>query len=123
MNPLDVRQYLSRLESYGLTYLRDGEAIDMVVVDQRKGITAPCKWLEFGQVGLHGGDERKVSARRLKDTSKRRLMTPDGWSFEDSISSEHTFVEPEGMADQMTFLRRETDWTSTATMRPAETFL
>lgn len=51
MHPNDVRQWISHLEGHGLVFVtdRDGQpprAVDFVVVDQRRGPTCECSWLD-----------------------------------------------------------------------------
>lgn len=49
MNPDDVRVYVRTLEQEaGFRHLEDGECIDIAVVSQIGGLTAPCKWLAVG---------------------------------------------------------------------------
>jgi hypothetical protein len=104
MVPDDVKAFIDRLERQGLTYVRDGQAIDLVVVDQMRGPMAPCEWLEFGKTPLPGGE---VSAARIKGSTSTQLFTPDGWQLEGSLSQTFGFV-PKGREDTaMQFLRRE----------------
>lgn len=49
MDPRDVGRYIDWLERKGLVFVRDGKTIDLAVVDQFTGPTAPCEWLEFGR--------------------------------------------------------------------------
>jgi hypothetical protein len=64
----------------GLEFLRDGEAIDIAVADQMRGLTSRCTWLEFGRVDMSGEGQR-VSAFRLKGSQLMEVVTPPGWKF------------------------------------------
>src|SRR5260370_15575905 len=57
MDPKDVEDCIERLERSGLTFLDGGKAIDIAVVDQQRGPTTACGWLEFGKLpfGEDGG--------------------------------------------------------------------
>lgn len=50
MSPQDTERYVSSIASHGLTYLDDGEAVDLVVANQQRGFAAPCGWAELGEV-------------------------------------------------------------------------
>lgn len=117
MSPPDVEAYVSRLEKGGLTFVRDGQAVDMAVVDQMRGPTMPAEWLEFARLSL-GGTENKVAACWLFEgprvvagihmpTNGMSIATPDGWTYEDSLSANFKFVENEATQENMTFLRHE----------------
>jgi hypothetical protein len=104
MVPDDVKAFVDLLERNGLQYLRDGKAVDVVVVDQMHGPAVSCDWLEYGKVSLSGSD---VSAARLKGSSSTQLFTPDGWRLEGSLSQTFGFV-PSGSEDKaMRFIRHE----------------
>lgn len=42
MSPPDIEAFVRRLEKGGLTFVRDGQAVDIVVVDQMRGPTMPA---------------------------------------------------------------------------------
>ena len=48
MTPDDVESFIKKLEENGLTFLVDDKSVDVAVVDQRRGLTIKCDWLEFG---------------------------------------------------------------------------
>lgn len=48
MVPKDVERFVGSLVACGLTFLEAGQAKDFVVVDQNKGPTTPCTWIDFG---------------------------------------------------------------------------
>ena len=106
MSPQDVEPFVKKLQSAGLEFLRDGEAIDIAVADQIRGFTSKCTWLEFGQVDISGKGQR-VAACRLVGSQLMQVITPPGWHFEDSLSSTFGFVPSEHAAKGMKYLRHE----------------
>jgi len=75
---------IHRLEAGGLQYLQDGAPRDMILVDQIRGPSAPCDWLEVGQMQI--GPGKMVMAARLVNSQVGTLFTPDGWRYEQSHS-------------------------------------
>jgi len=117
MSPPDVAAFISRLEQGGLTFVHDGRALDIAVVDQMRGPTIPAEWLEFGPLSF---DETgyKVSACWLQEGPRiatgihvpakpMTLATPHDWSYANSLSAQFTFVENEQMQNDLEFLRHE----------------
>lgn len=51
MNPFDVGNFIEDMTKTGLRFLVDGEAQDMVVVDQHQGPCNRCDWIKFGMQG------------------------------------------------------------------------
>ena len=101
MSPGEVENFINELTARGLTLLQGGEAQQIAVVDQQRGPTTPCEWLEFGRLPI-GGSESKVSAcwlfegpriasgMHIRDTSMQ-LATPVGWEFDGSLSDKFFF--------------------------------
>lgn len=117
MSPPDIEAFVRRLERGGLTFLRDGQAVDIAVVDQMRGPTMSTDWLEFAHISL-GGTKNKVAACWLFEEPRRgagihmptkdmTIATPDGWAYEDSLSANFKFVENEEMQENLKFLRHE----------------
>jgi hypothetical protein len=106
MSPQDVESFVKKLQSNGLVFLRDGEAIDIAVADQMHGLTSNCSWLEFGHVNM-GGTGPRVAACRLVGSQVMEVVTPPGWEFEGSLSSTFGFVPSEHAEKGMKFLRHE----------------
>jgi hypothetical protein len=104
MVPADVQKFVALLGKRGLVYLKDGAALDMVVVDQQRGPMVPCDWLEFGRVTIGGGG--LVAAGRLKGDDCNVLITPNGWTFDNSLSKSFGFVPNEAVA-RLDLLRKE----------------
>lgn len=73
MTPDDVHQWLNFLgRTPGLTLATDDRWIDVAVVDQFRGPTAPCEWLEFAR-------EAELSRVWLHGLPEGALSTPAGW--------------------------------------------
>jgi len=106
MTPLDAESFVKNLQNEGLEFIRGGEAIDIAVADQLRGLTSRCTWLEFVQVDLNGEGQR-VSACRLVGSQLIQVITPAGWKFEGSLSSTRNFVPSEDIAKVMKYLRHE----------------
>ena len=92
MTPVDAKGFVERLASHGIEYLRDGKAIDLVVADQQRGLAAPCEWAEFGRLDWEGDSEKRVAACRLVGSRYGQVLTPDGWSYDGSLSARFGFV-------------------------------
>src|ERR1700730_3882579 len=69
MTPDDVEAFTKELKSSHLVHLGDGEAVDVVVVDQLAGPTSKCSWIEFGHLNLGGNPKTRVAACRLEGSS------------------------------------------------------
>jgi hypothetical protein len=104
MAPPDVDAYVQQLERQGLRHLRGGKAIDLVVVDQTRGPTTSCDWVEFGKIPMKGGN---VAACRLSGSSLDTLVTPDGWEYGGSLSQTFGFVPSGHEHKSLRFLRHE----------------
>lgn len=106
MTPDDARAYVEVLEREGLRYMEEGRAVDLVVVDQRTGLCAPCDWASFGYA-TYGDDS--ISVCGAQPTAVERVTVPDGWSFEQSLSARHRFVEIEKLSEELKLVRRDGD--------------
>ena len=117
MAPDAVGKFIESLQSDGLQFnqMIDSksdirEIDDIVVVDQIRGPTLECNWIEFGQLSL---GEDKVSACWLFEEERKgygthfpskqmTLATPRNWS-----PSDLTFVEDSKINKKLKFLRKE----------------
>ena len=61
MSPPDLEALVRRLEKGGLNFVLDGQAVDIAVVNPKRGPTIPAEWLEFARLSL-GGTGNKVAA-------------------------------------------------------------
>lgn len=106
MDPEDVGSFTKKLEKNGLTFLFEDKSVDIAVVDQLKGPTVKCDWLECGHVDLTS-DGHRVTACRLVRSEKTEIVTPLGWTYEKSLSSSYGFI-PTGHKDKtLKYLRNE----------------
>jgi len=107
MTPDDVKDFVEKLESLGLIFQENAEAKDIAVADQIRGITTKCPWLEFGHVNLDGDPKKRIAACRLAGSDQNQIFTPDGWKFEESLSSSYCFSPTESELEGLRFLRHE----------------
>lgn len=100
--PFDVGQFVQLLVKRGFRFVEEGQAEEIVVVDQQDGPTAPCRWLK---VGDHP-DGFQYAA--LVDDLGDRVAKPRGWTLEHSLTIEGRKVSLERLAE-MTWLRTQGD--------------
>jgi hypothetical protein len=106
MTPQDVGVFINQLQQSGLEFLNSGNAIDLVVIDQLRGPTTPCGWIEFGHINMNANGN-KVAACRLAGSQSMQVVTPNGWKYEDSLSASHGFVSNEDERKNLQFLRNQ----------------
>lgn len=104
MDPADMFRFGEMLESYGLRRAVGTGASDFAFVDQLRGLTVPCDWLESGTVDIAGIE---VRACRRVGSESLRLVAPDGWQPEGSLSKTHGFVTTEKLDGRLTPLRTD----------------
>ena len=113
LSPADVANYIHELEDLGLQFqpkkrpfdlFDEKRAIDdIAVVDQQRGLTQPCAWLESTRVAADDQDgkilicwlfdgPRIAHGMHLKGLSMN-VHLPDGWTFENSLSHRFKFIE------------------------------
>lgn len=107
MVPQDVGDFIEHLNDFGLIYLENGMARDMVVIDQIRGLMAPCEWAEFAFGGYDDDPNKQVGGCSLKGGKEIDLFTPEGWVYEGSLSQSYVFTPDEHGEKSMTFLRHE----------------
>lgn len=117
MSPLDVEAFVRYLENGGLTFMKNGQAVDFAVVDQIRGPMMPVEWLEFAHLSLSktGGrvaacwlfEEPRIAVGIHMKNRDMTLATPDGWTYDDSLSANFKFVENDKMGEKLKFLRHE----------------
>ena len=107
MTPDDAKTFVERLSEYGIHYLHEGKAVDLVVADQQRGLAAHCDWAEFNRIDFDGDPEKKVGACRLFGSAVNQIVMPDGWTYENSLSSHFTFVDSDSLPERMKFIRHD----------------
>lgn len=102
-SPQEVHAFVTWCEQQEITFQLNSRCIDIVVLDQRHGPTAPCNWIEFCHTELDEVPGAKVALAWLfEDTRiakgvhmkslKMSVATPAGWRFAGSLSERHVFV-------------------------------
>lgn len=119
MSPSDVESFVKHLESCGLTFLRNGLCVDIAIVDQRLGPTMPVEWLEFAQLSLSSTGNKvavcwlfegpKIAAGIHMPSLSMTIATPNGWTYENSLSANSKFITAEEEQEKLKFLRHDND--------------
>lgn len=115
MTPQNVQGFIGHLEENGLIFLADSKAHDIAVVDQHRGVTTTCEWLEFARLrfGDEGGkvaacwlfEGPRISAGIHLPHGSFTLSTPTDWIFEGSMSQQSIFIPNKDIDGRLTFLR------------------
>ncbi len=117
MDPKAVGKFVEGLQAAGLVFLESGKCTDIAVVDQERGPTIPCEWLEFAHIpfGKSGGrvaacwlfEGPRLAAGVHIPGRSTDLATPEGWTLQGSISQRFTFVPNENVGQRLKYLRTE----------------
>ena len=107
MTPVDVESYVKQLEKIGFIYIQAGEAIDLVVADQQRGLLANSKWVKFSYGNFDGDPSKRVAGCQIIDGVEKTLIAPDGWKYEGSLSQTFSFTPTEHVDKSLKFLRHE----------------
>lgn len=112
MSPTEAEEYVSLLSAYGLRYIVDGTARDLTVVDQLRGPCADTPWIECGTMSSGTEPDVNVSACRLKGGAQTSLITPEGWRYEDSLTTNYLFLRTrhDSSATQSTERKPNAPW-------------
>jgi hypothetical protein len=117
MDPKAVERFVSHLQGGGLVFLSKGKCVDIAVVDQQRGSTEPCDWLEFSRIPF-GKDDGHIAACWLFEgkrvavglhlpSDKVEVATPSGWTYEGSLSERFSFVPNEDVQGRLKYLRTD----------------
>lgn len=107
MDPREVQAFVEGLKRHGLRFDVETQPSDICVVDQLNGKTSACEWLAVVEGPVDGDDSHKVTAAMLVGGKSEGLFTPDGWTYEGSMSAEPMFVPSEDVSRRLQFLRTE----------------
>lgn len=117
MRPDDVERFIGTLTLMGLEFEKNGRCMDMAVVDQMRGSTLPCDWLQFARIPFDEEDNKvsicwyfggeKLGAGLHLTNRSMGLSVPRGWEYEGSISQKVGFVPNSDVEERLTFLREE----------------
>jgi hypothetical protein len=100
MSPIDVENFCQSLKQVGLLFTKKGTPHDFAVVGMDTGPTAATPWIEY----LGKSKERKVSCCWLFEGERDKgfgtympslsidVAVPIGWTYEDSLTANHTFT-------------------------------
>lgn len=99
MSPEDVSRFVKHLEARGLTFYDGQQFVDIAVVDQNQGPTAPCSWLDFG---FHFDGFKYAT---LKGQDPNPIVGPAGWDPKWPVKL--TFVANDEIAGRLVPLARE----------------
>lgn len=97
LSPDDASAYVRVLKSEGLGFTNKGRVVDIAVLNQNRGLTVPCDWLEFNRLTIREEgvgvsacwlfDEPRDAGRGIYiKGNSMRLATPEGWKFEGSLT-------------------------------------
>jgi hypothetical protein len=104
-NPTDVGRFIDTLVAHGLSFAEGRSSPDIAVADQIRGFTRSCPWAEFGHISLDDDPKQRVAACRLAGSDLMQIITPPGWTHEDSLTRSHLFIPNEAVSR----LKFETD--------------
>jgi len=118
MDPNAVGKYVGHLESKGLLFQSEERSVDIAVVDQQRGLTLGCDWLEFApQLSVTEGVKmsacwffegpRMGHGLHIPGGPGLKIATPAGWEYEGSLSQRFSFVETGRKDERLKFLRAE----------------
>jgi hypothetical protein len=107
MAPDDAKAFVSELERMGLQFKGGQKAVDLVVVDQLRGPTTECDWVEFGYSSSKQNPEQRIALVRMVDGKSHQVAMPPSWKFEGSLSQSAGFVPTENISKKYRFLRTE----------------
>ena len=101
MVPADVEKFINFLELKGLVFLTNNISQDIVVVDQQKGPTKNCSWIDYGKIDLEENSKKQVSACRLVGSKIQKIVLPENWKYEDSLSEKYTYISSDDVGRRM----------------------
>ena len=103
MYPADAENYIAYLERNGLTFISNGKATDIVVIDQFKGPTVACDWIELITIKCQ---DKECRACKLKSepNDTLSLSAPVWWKFGEA---KIFYFENEEAKNRMMYLGKE----------------
>jgi hypothetical protein len=117
-DPTSTERFVRCLQDGGLTFVRDLKCIDIAVVDQLRGPTVECDWLTLVRVPSDDGSGNMAAACfvgtdevELADDGSVQInmetALPAGWTFKNSLSDIHIYVDADEANERLKFLRTE----------------
>lgn len=94
LSPSETEEFCNALERTGLVFRDDaGDSRDFTVCDQQKGMTIPTDWATFGHTKWQGDAAKMVAGCQLVGSASKQLFTPDGWTFDQSLTENFLFFQ------------------------------
>lgn len=109
MVPDDVKKYVEYLVGHGLIFKEFGTAVDLVVVDQKRGMAFDCEWAIFGEADWNNNPECPISVCQYSPSNIKHVVVPGGWDYVSSLSATSNFVDGENIPSGLKFVRRDGD--------------
>jgi hypothetical protein len=109
MVPVDVKSYVEYLVGQGLVFKESEMAVDLVVVDQKRGMTSDCDWAIFGEADWKNNPAYPISVCQYLPSSIKHVVVPEGWDYASSLSAASSFVGGENIPPSLKFVRGEGD--------------
>ena len=107
MAPADVQRYVESLVGEGLIYKDGDSSVDIVVVDQMRGMTTDCDWADTGEVDWNNNPDNRIVVCCARPTKVDRVVVPEGWSYEKSLSVNCKYVDGKQIPENLTFVTSE----------------
>ncbi len=96
MDPEATEQFVKSLSDVRLVFMENGTAKDIAVLDQHRGITSPCDWIEFYK------NDDGVSGCYLIGHPVGDFAVYDNWNSENNL-----IFNDDDAADTLRFIREE----------------
>ena len=109
MVPADVKNYVEYLISQGLVFKDSEMAVDLVVVDQKRGMTSDCDWVIFGEADWNNDPTCPISVCQYFQSKMTHVVVPEGWAYSSSLSAGSNFIDGENIPSSLKFVRHEGD--------------
>lgn len=107
MVPTDVQNYVEFLSENGLIYQADNSSVDIVVVDQLRGMTSVCDWADYGKTEWNNDANCPISVCCARPTKSEQVIVPEGWSFNQSLSSNYKYTDSNSIPEHLKLVRSE----------------
>jgi len=86
LHAADALAFAEQLESAGFVGLKNGQAVEFVLLDPARGPIAPCAWAVFAHVKTWIAPGGPLAICKSPGTPDEPIVTPEGWEYETSLS-------------------------------------
>jgi hypothetical protein len=107
MVPADVQVYVEYLTGKGLIFKQSDKSIEIVVVDQQRGMTTLCEWADFGETDWNNNPDQPISVCCAKPTKLNKVVVPEGWNYENSLSANYKYFDGGQIPEDLKLVRSE----------------